>query len=87
VAEFKRGSVVRVTVEIEYPDGSRKVADLPEPGSLSTIVLDPAQVPADDQPRFNVSETDWKQNPSMMLYPEMRGDQGIPFCTHNGCST
>jgi len=33
---------------------------------------------------FRASESDWKENPAMILRPS-GGGGGIPFCTHNGC--
>lgn len=83
--DFQRGAVVKMTFEIEYPDGSRKVAEVDDPQGVGLVVFDAANVPAGDEALFNVSEADWKQNPSMIIYPKASGAEGIPFCTHNGC--
>jgi hypothetical protein len=32
-----------------------------------------------DESMFNVSASDWKQNPAMII--QKRGDPNIPFCT------
>ncbi len=86
MADFQRGTVVRATFEIEYPDGSRKIAELPQPESVSSIIFDPEKVPEGDQGLVNVSDSDWKQNPAMIVYPLLSdGEGGIPFCTHNRC--
>lgn len=90
MTNFARGVVKKATFEIEYPDGSRKTAELDAPGEVGVIVLDESRIPAEDAHLFNVSESDWKENPSMIVYPRpSEGDEldpsGIPFCTHNGC--
>ncbi len=85
MSAFQRGTVVKATVEIEYPDGSRKVTEIDRPHDVGSIVLDEEKIPPGDQGLFNVSEEDWKQNPSMVIYPKTIGAEGIPFCTHNGC--
>ena len=86
MSEFLRGTVVKLTFEIEYPDGSRKVAELDSPEKVSSIAFDSTSVSAGDAELFNVSESDWKQNPSMIVYPKAGEAESIPFCTHNGCS-
>jgi hypothetical protein len=92
VSTYQRGVVKRVTFEIEYPDGSSKTAELEDSEGLVLIAFDESHVEAEDLPSFNVSDTEWKQNPAMVVYK--RGaisaeaaatPKGIPFCTHNGC--
>lgn len=89
MSDFSRGIVKKVTFEIDYPDGSRKVAELDDPQDVGLIVFDSKDVPAEDLGLFDVSESDWKQNPSMIVYLRRSEDgtrvAGIPFCTHNGC--
>jgi hypothetical protein len=92
MAEFERGRVTKVTVEIVYPDGSTKTSEVPDIETLGAIVIAERFVPASDKSTFDISENDWKQNPSMLLYSkegdvstDSRGGGGIPFCTHNGC--
>ena len=82
---YQRGSVERIVVTVRYPDGSTKVTEIEDPQSLKFIALHEDHVSSDEVETYNVSEDDWAQNPAMMLY---RWDktQGIPFCTHNGCS-
>jgi hypothetical protein len=87
MSDFQRGAVVKATFEIEYPDGSRKVTELDNPQDVGSVVFDAASVPAGDEGLFNVSESDWKQNPSMIIYPKTSGAEGIPHCTHNGCKS
>jgi len=89
MSNFSRGVVKKVTFEIEYPDGSRTVKDLGKPEDVGLIIFDESSLAADDTGLFNVSESDWKQNPSMIVFPRSQGrsadTEGIPFCTHNGC--
>lgn len=87
MSEFQRGTLVKATFEIEYPDGSRKTAELDVPKDVGSIILDSELVPAGDEGLFDVSESDWKQNPSMIIYPKTGTSrvEGYPFCTHNGC--
>lgn len=86
MGDFQRGTVVKATFEIRYPDGSRKIAELLEPENVGVIVLDPEKVPESDQGLVNVSDSDWKQNPAMIVYPLIPGGEGgLPVCTHNGC--
>jgi hypothetical protein len=86
MSDLQRGKVVGITFAIEYPDGSRKVTEVENPEDVKSIAFDQESIAPGDEGRFNVSETDWKQNPSMIIYPQV-GNPGIPFCTHNGCST
>jgi len=90
MSDFLRGTVKRVTFEIEYPDGSRKVADVPDPEGLAMIIFDASRAPTGDASLFDVSESDWKLNPSVLVYPKRTTDGSedvvaMPFCTHNGC--
>lgn len=80
---FDRGKVKSITVEIEYPDGSRKTETVDDPDKVLAIAFAEDQVAPEDLSQFNVSEDDWKQNPAMILIYE--GPESIPFCTHNGC--
>lgn len=87
---FLRGVVKRITFEIEYPDGSKKVADVPDPEALAMIVFHASRVPTGDASLFDVSESDWKLNPSVLVYPKPTADGldgvvAIPFCTSNRC--
>lgn len=85
MGDFQRGKVTKVTFEIEYPDGSTKTSDLDNPGDVEKIVFSNDHMADDeDAGRFNVSEEDWKQNPTMLLYSK-NVPASIPFCTHNGC--
>ena len=88
MADFQRGVVKKITFEIEYPDGSQKTLVLDDFRGLSFIAFDAASVREGDLAQFEVSETDWTQNPAMMVYDRAEdgpGVEGIPFCTHNGC--
>jgi hypothetical protein len=87
MSDHQRGKVVKATFEIEYPDGSTKVSEIDNPQDVGYIAFDEAHIRENDRGRYNVSESDWKENPAMMIYA--RGadvaELGIPFCTHNGC--
>jgi hypothetical protein len=89
MSEFQRGIATRITFEIEYPDGSTKTAHVEDASNVSSISFDASSLAERDLPTFNVSESDWKQNPAMII--NMRGGADevipgqIPFCTHNGC--
>lgn len=91
MTDFLRGIVKRVTLEIEYPDGSKKIGDVPDPESLAMIVFDASRIRPGDAALFDVSDADWKLNPSMLIYPKAAAGSddvtAIPFCTHNGCKS
>lgn len=74
----ERGVVKKVIFEIEYPDGSTKVATLEdELSGLQSIILAESMVLERDKNEWNVSD-DWKDNPTMILvYPE---DRSTPYC-------
>ncbi|MFF9914767.1 hypothetical protein [Streptomyces sp. NPDC013457] len=93
MSEFERGAVRRATFEVEYPDGTVKVAEIDRPQDVASILFDAGHIPEEDADTFNVSGTDWKQNPAMLVYLKdgkrsalpSGGGGGIPHCTHNGC--
>jgi hypothetical protein len=90
VSSFQqRGIVRKIIFEIEYPNGERKTAEFDNAGDVSHIAFRENSIASEDADAFNVSGSDWKQNPAMMIYrvnPETESDElGIPFCTHNGC--
>ncbi|WP_216917156.1 hypothetical protein [Nocardia noduli] len=79
---FERGVVRRISIEIEFPDGSIGTTEISDPGQLSAIVFDESAVLATDLCAFNVSESDWRANPAMMVHTES-GAAGIPLGAHN----
>ncbi len=81
---FQRGVVKSITFEVEYPDGSKKTAQVDNPQEISSIAFEDATMGEDELKLFHVSDSDWKENPAMVLRLRSGGG-GIPFCTHNGC--
>ncbi|WP_216917956.1 hypothetical protein [Nocardia noduli] len=79
---FERGVVTRISVEIEYPDGSVEITEISDPGHVSAVVFDESAVIATDLCAFNVSESDWRANPAMMVHTDA-GAAGIPLGAHN----
>ncbi|WP_405178944.1 hypothetical protein OG225_34080 [Nocardia sp. NBC_01377] len=57
---FERGVIRRISVEIEYPDGSITATEIPFPAEVSEIAFDESAVIATDLCAFNVSESDWR---------------------------
>lgn len=68
MSEFQRGIVKKIIFEIEYPDGSRKEAELTDAETIVFIALADEHVSLDDTGLFNVSESDWKENPAMIVH-------------------
>lgn len=86
MSTFQRGVVKRIAVEIEYPDGSTKSTEIENPEQVSAIAFSEATIQDTDLGAYNVSESDWKENPAMMVYSNSSVSQRpLPFCTHNGC--
>ena len=90
----QRGTVRRVTFEIEYPDGRRKErvfdgSDGIDPGDIHAIVFEESFFEEDDKSSFTPSD-DWQLNPTMGIYTAPRGNThpAILNCTvsaDNGC--
>ena len=69
MGEFQRGRVRRIILEFEYPDGSLKTLDVDSPSGVGTIAFDEDWARDDDISLFRVTEDDWRQNPSILMYP------------------
>ena len=69
MGEFQRGRVRRIILEFEYPDGSLKTLNVDSPSEVGMIAFDEHWMRDDDLSLFRVSEDDWRQNPSMLMYP------------------
>lgn len=63
---------------------STKVSELDNPGDVGSIAFDEGHVREDDLQLYNVSDSDWEQNPAMLVHKRSE-PKGIPFCTYNGC--
>ncbi|MBA4025025.1 MAG: hypothetical protein C0482_21945 [Gordonia sp.] len=80
---YVRGIVRRVTVEVEYPDGTRKISDVAEPERLAWIAFHTDGLREVDRAGYDVSETDSTVNPTMALY---RDDSTMAWgCTQKEC--
>ncbi|MGN2642427.1 hypothetical protein ACTD5D_40895 [Nocardia takedensis] len=76
---FQRETVRQIRVRIEYPDGSSRTVDIERPEQVSALVFDETAVLDTDLAAFDVSETDWTRNPTMMIYTrDATTDSGIP---------
>ena len=85
MGEFQRGRVRRIILEFEYPDGSLKTLNVDSPSEVGMIAFDEHWMRDDDLSLFRVSEDDWRQNPSMLMYPRPGSPPGSPearaFCS------
>lgn len=79
---FERGVVGRISIEIEYPDGSIESTEISDPDRVSATVFDESAVIETDLCAHDVSESDWHVDPAMMIYTDA-GSAGIPFGAHN----
>jgi hypothetical protein len=69
MSDFQRGTVKAISVEMEYPDGSIKKARIADAADVQSIVFDEGHLRSpDDGPLFNVSASDWRENPAMLVY-------------------
>jgi hypothetical protein len=86
---MNRGKVVKVTFEIEYPDGSSKVSSLTGDmlGDLAAIVLDEVLVPERQLSEWNASSQDWRKNPTMLLRKKDLETDGPLWCYGTSCPT
>jgi hypothetical protein len=84
---FQRGTVKKATFHIEYPDGSTKTLDLNDLAGVHTISIGDSALQAEHADLLNVSETEWRQNPALLVHKRDAAGmvELIPFCTHNGC--
>ena len=84
---MNRGKVVKVTFEIEYPDGSSKVSSLTGDmlGDLAAIVLDEVLVPERQLSEWNASSQDWRKNPTMLLRKKDLETDGPLWCYGTSC--
>jgi hypothetical protein len=67
MSEFQRGRVTRVTFEVEYPDGSKATSVINDTQDLKMIAFSGDSVSSDATGQYNVSQEDWRQNPTMLL--------------------
>ncbi|MBE3871842.1 hypothetical protein HJ160_24410 [Vibrio parahaemolyticus] len=83
---MKRGTVKRITFEIEYPDGTTKTSVLDEEVGLNdvaSIVLGDEYVPEEELTIWNASEN-WRENPTMLILKKHVGP-AIPWCYTSDC--
>ena len=73
-----RGEVKKISFEIEYPDGTKKLAVLEkELETLTAIILHDSQVTEKLQSDWGGSDN-WKDNPTMLLVDVE--DRSTPYC-------
>lgn len=82
---FERGIIKSITFEIEYPNGETKTVELPTNlmQNLGSLTIDESMVSPQDMSEWNMSSTDWMQNPAMILhYPSEGGNPpySTPYC-------
>jgi hypothetical protein len=70
-----RGTIVKITFEIVYPDKSKKIVayDHEWINLLSAILFDEVIMNDKDKALFNVSKEDWRMNPAFIK----KGKDGI----------
>lgn len=77
-----RGRVTKVTFYIEYPDGSLKESTVAVSSRLNAVLLSDDYMDDEMKKLFNVSQTDWKKNPAMII---VDGTQRKPNCDYPDC--
>lgn len=80
MSEFMRGRVTRVTFEVEYPDGSTTTSVVNDTQDLMMVAFSGDRVGPDAIEQYNVSQDDWRKNPTVLLeYSSQReGGQANP---------
>ena len=77
-SNVQRGTVKKITFEVEYPDGSRKTSVIEDAEDVASITFHAEGVSQRDLQLFNKSSSDWRENPTMLVY---RGeDPPDPIC-------
>ncbi len=68
-ATYQRGKINSLSFQIEYPNGQTKQVSLTseQMKELGGIYFNDALIKSDEITQWNVSATDWKLNPTMML--------------------
>ena len=74
---FERGRVQTIHLEVEYPDGSHKALDIESPSDVGMIAFDERWIPEEHLGEFNVSESDWQQNPAILVYRKQEQGGGV----------
>ncbi len=64
---YSRGIVKSIKVEIEYPNGFKKETTLVPKQEFRALIFSDSLMDADMKKAFNVSKTDWKLNPTMVI--------------------
>jgi len=83
--EFQRGRVTRVTLEVEYPDGSTATSEVTDTHGLQAIIFTGDRVSSAAAGEYNVSPDDWKKNPAVALEYSSRVSM---FCSKDShCET
>jgi hypothetical protein len=75
-SDVQRGTVKKITFEVEYPDGSLKTSVIEDAEDVASITFYPERVSPRDLQFFNKSSSDWRENPTMLVY---RGKDPDPF--------
>jgi hypothetical protein len=77
-----RGVVTRVIFHVEYPDGSKKTSEYVPTDRLNAVLLSEHYMSEEAKRLFNVSTSDWKKNPAMVIAD---GHRLIPNCDYPDC--
>jgi len=80
----QRGKVTQVVFSIEYPDGSTKTSTYVPQAELRAVLLDQAYMTDEMKGLFEVSATDWRKNPAMII---VDGKLLKPNCDFPDCQT
>ena len=88
MSQFRRGTVVKLSLTVEYPDGSTHQTELENPQNISKLVFHESELSENEHGGFCVSLDDWKRNPSMIIF--RTGDKikpgdvdWEPWCSHH----
>ncbi|MCF4015835.1 hypothetical protein L1S24_01570 [Clostridium sporogenes] len=76
---YQRGKVRTIIFEVEYPDGSIRVARMNNARNVSHIIFNDRFIPSQDISLFNVSRENWSLNPTMLAYEFSPTSQIMPI--------
>jgi hypothetical protein len=78
-SSVQRGTVKKITFEVEYPDGSLKTSVIEDAEDVASITFHAEGVSRRDLQFFNKSSSDWRENPTMLVY-RGKDPSPDPFC-------
>ena len=79
MGEFVRGTVKKATFVIEYPDGRSKIYEVEDPHTVRAILFHPDELSEDELPNFNISDSEWEENPTMVVRAGQAGPTRMKY--------